>query len=49
MPYHMDSYVCGVNIRSERFSFHQIYILKNEGVPEADRNVFNKQKEDLTK
>ena len=32
-------YVYGVNRRSEIFSFCQIYLLCEEGVPEADINV----------
>ena len=31
--------VYGVNMRSENFSFCQIYFLREEGVPEANINV----------
>ena len=35
----MDSYVCGVNTRSENFSFYQIQFSSNEGILKADTKV----------
>ena len=35
----MDSYVCGVNSRSDNFSFCQIHFSSNEGILKADKNV----------
>ena len=45
----MNSYVCGINIRSESFSNSSDFISGNEGVTRSDRNKLIKRKEILTK